>query len=324
MATDHRVVPREREDLSDVANRAGEPNASAFQLPEFPSQKAIRSSFHSTWAAIEENLDLSLTSEEALRLFADFTLYDIPDGTRTTLTVRPDVDVGMDAALFCLAMVHTLKHLGARQCVIMTHTAYNRARGREGLGRILRLLADGVKPVSEYARKERIGIDLVGLSEDYELRNYLLGHLPRVNGNAFRAHFLVDYAEEGVGDDALRAQYEALPEVDVCVRHTKLNLSGGGWIPSKLLKATFLYSQNGSLFSNWTFDELVALSTLSLVAKLVHTGEGLVKMYGDIDEVKARYQLRELRLFNERVQLRPDPKKLFVFGAPQGLYQFYY
>ncbi len=324
MATDHRVISPEGEGVGEMRSPTEASESPTFRLPEFPSQKSILASFHSIWAAVEENLDLSLTSEEALRLFPSFTLYDIPDGTRTTLTVRPDVDVGMDAALFCLAMVHTLKNLGARDCVLMTHTAYNRARGQEGLGRILRLLADGVKPVSAYARKERIGIELVGLSEDYELRNYLLGRLPRVNDDGFRAHFLVDYAEEGVADDGLREQFEALPDVDVCVRHTKLNLSGGGWIPSKLLRATFLYSQNGSLFSNWTFDELVALSTLSLVAKLVHTGEGLVKMYGDIDEVKARYQLRELRLFNERIQLRPQPKKLFVFGAPQGLYQFYY
>ncbi|MEE9237000.1 MAG: hypothetical protein V3U52_04355 [Thermoplasmata archaeon] len=291
---------------------------------EFPPEEEILSTFHGVWAGIEENLDLSLTSDEAIRLFPSLTLYDVPDGTRSTLTVRPDIDVGVDAALYCLALIHTLKNLGARHCIIMTHTVYNRKRGPEGLGRIFRLLADGVKPIAEYSRQEKIGIHLVGLKRDYELRNYLLGHLQEIDEIAFRAYFLVDYAEEISEDPELRRDLELLPDVDVCVRHTKLNLSGGGWIPTKLLKSTFMYCQNGTLYSNWAFDELVAFATLSLVAKLMHTGEGLVKMYGDIDEVKARYQLRELRLFNKRVYLREPAKKLFLFGSPHGIYQFYY
>ncbi|MCJ2520962.1 MAG: hypothetical protein LN412_08510, partial [Candidatus Thermoplasmatota archaeon] len=175
---------------------------------EFPPEEEILSTFHGVWAGIEENLDLSLTSEEAIRLFPSLTLYDVPDGTRSTLTVRPDIDVGIDAALYCLALIHTLKNLGARNCIIMTHTVYNRERGPEGLGRILRLLADGVRPIAEYSRREKIGIHLVGLKQDYELRNYLLGHLQEIDEIAFRAYFLVDYAEEISEDPELRRDLE--------------------------------------------------------------------------------------------------------------------
>ncbi|MFQ5871799.1 MAG: hypothetical protein ACE5IB_06550 [Candidatus Geothermarchaeales archaeon] len=290
----------------------------------FPGKSEIRSCFHDIWARVEEHLDLSLTSDEALRLFPSLVVYDIPDGTRSTLTVRADIDVGIDAALYCTALIHTLKGLGAESCVIMTHTEYNRERGPEGLKRILRLLAQGVKPISTYSKEERIAINLVGMKEDYELRDYLLCNLPEVQGSAFNAFFLVDHAEERFQDPQALKDLEQLPEVDVCVRHTKLNLSGGGWIPGKLLKSTFMYCQNGTLFSNWTFDELVALDTLALVAKLLNAGEGLVKMYGDIDEVKARYQCRELRLFNKQIRLRNRPSKLFLLGSPHGIYQFYY
>lgn len=290
----------------------------------FPTKRAIQGHFHEIWAGIEENLDLRFTSDEALRLLRTLVIYDIPDGTRSTLSVRPEIDVGSDAALYCLALIHTLKELGARDCLIMTHTAYNRARGEEGTGRILKILSAGIRPLASYARKEGVGINLVGMGDAYELRTRLQSDLPASSRSGFNAHFLVDYSEDDIHDPRLTGEVKDLPDVDVCIRHTKLNLSGGGWIPEKLLKSTFMYCQNGTLFSNWEFDELVALTTLSLVAKLMHSGEGLVKMYGDIDEVKARYQLRELRLFNKRIRLKNRPSKLFVFGSPYGLYQFYY
>ncbi len=311
-------------DLDEIPEVGGKASLGQDIASTFPGKKTVLGHFHEIWGGIEENLDLSLTSEEALRLMPSLVVYDIPDGTRSTLTVRPDIDVGVDAALYCLALVHTLRHVGARNCILMTHTMYNRGRGREGTNRILKILSEGIKPFASYARREGVGVHLVGMGEDYELRSRLTNLLPEYPSSGFNAYFLVDYTENGNDNSQTAAQLKALPDVDVCVRHTKLNLSGGGWIPDKLLKSTFMYCQNGTLFSNWTFDELVALATLSLVAKLMHTGEGLVKMYGDIDEVKARHQLRELRLFNKRVLLRSRPTKLFVFGSPQGLYQFYY
>jgi hypothetical protein len=96
--------------------------------------------------------------------------------------------------------------------------------------------------------------------------------------------------------------------------------TGGGWIPERMLRSTFLYCQNGSLFSNWRYDELVALVALALVAKLFHSGEGLAKVYGDVDEVKRRHQMRELRLFHKTVQLSARPRKLFLVGSPIGVY----
>jgi hypothetical protein len=292
-------------------------------IRRFPGRTELLSEFHKIWANVEENLDLALTSEEALRLLQSLVVYDIPDGTRSTLTVRPDVDVGVDAALYCLSLIHTLKSLGAKSCVLMTHTVYNRMRGSEGLNRILKLLKDGVRPIAEYSRNEKVAVHLVGMRKEYELRNHLLEYIPAVEEGSFDAFFLVDHSEDLFNDPEIRRQLETLPQIDVCIRHTKFSLSGG-WIPDKLLGSTFMYCQNGTLFTNWTFDELVALVTVALLAKLMHSGEGLVKMYGDVDEIKLRYQLRELKLFNKQVFLRRHPTKLFLLGSPYGIYQFYY
>jgi hypothetical protein len=292
-------------------------------LRGFPSDEELRSYFHSAWGAIEERMELALTSEEALRLFPSLVIYDMPDGTRSTLTVRPDVEVGVDAALYCAALIHVLRGLGSRSCIIMTHTYYNRARGEEGLERILKIMSEGATVLKTYASMHGVGVHLVGMQADYELRNRLTFDAMNRSISQFNAHFLVDHAEERFMDPRFKPTFDPLPDVDVCIRHTKLNMAGG-WIPGKLLRSTFMYSQNGTLFSNWEFDELVAMVTVALLAKLLHKGEGLVKMYGDVDEVKRRYQLRELRLFNQVIALRSDPKKLFVIGHPAGLCQLYY
>jgi len=78
------------------------------------------------------------------------------------------------------------------------------------------------------------------------------------------------------------------------------------------------------LFSNWTYDEYAALSAVCLLSKKLMSGEILNKAYLDIDDVKRRYQMRELSLFQKSVRLREEPRKLFVVGSPIGLYQIYY
>ncbi len=297
----------------------------AYDLVEsFPVSEELVGRFHEIWGRIEEHLDVSLTSDEALTHFPSLLVYDIPDGTRSTLTVRPDVDVGMDAGLYCLALIHTLKGLGGRRAAVMSHTAYNRDRGEEGLNRIFAVIAKATRIAARYAAAHHVNVRWVGMRPEYELANALRESFPLQEKPSFEVFLLIDYVEEIMDQEGLRDQLADLPDVDVCIRHTKLNLSGGGWIPGKMLQSAFLYSQNGTVFSNWSFDELVAQAAIALLAKLFNTGEGLVKMYGDLDEVKARYQLRELRLFNKQVLLRSQPKKLFVFGSPVGLYQVYY
>src|SRR5438128_9695489 len=53
-------------------------------------------------------------SDKAFQGVRDLVMYDIPDGTRSTLSVPVTGDVDADAGLYCLALVHTLASLGAR------------------------------------------------------------------------------------------------------------------------------------------------------------------------------------------------------------------
>lgn len=283
----------------------------------------IVESFRATWDRLAAELDLGLGSDAALAAFRDLVVYDIPDGTRSTLTVPPMMDVDLDAGMYGLALVHTLKSLGARTAVVMTHTVYNRARGPEDTQRFLRMVGKAVEPAAQYARRHRVALDLIGLGAGYELEGLLAEKLTPLEDPEFRAHFLVDYAEEMFLTPEGRAALERLPNIDVCVRHTKLQVSGG-WIPTRMLRSSYVYCQNGTLFSNWEPDELVALAAVALLSKKLMSGEVLNKAYLDIDDVKRRFQLREMNLFQSVVKLRPEPRKLFVLGSPIGLYQIYY
>ena len=310
----------ESADYGNRPHRYSEDPSRGFSLAP---PETVADAFRTIWDSLDTELALGLSGDDALEDVKGLVVYDIPDGTRSTLTVPPMMDVELDAGMYCLALVHTLKSLGAREAVLMTHTVYNRARGPEDTERFLKVIARAVEPVAQYARRHRIGIRFVGQGPGYELEDLMSAKFPEVEGEPFRMHLLVDYAEEMFLTPEGRAALEQLPNIDVCVRHTKLQVSGG-WIPTRMLKSSYVYSQNGTLFSNWESDEYAALVAVALLSKKLMSGEVLSKSYLDIDDVKRRYQLRELNLFQKSVRLRPDPRKLFVVGSPIGLYQIYY
>ena len=88
-------------------------------------------------------------------------------------------------------------------------------------------------------------------------------------------------------------------------------------------RASYVYSQNGSVHSNWNFEEYAAMVAVSYLSKLLHQGESLSKTYASVDEMKARYRDREIKLRQKIIRLRPKPRKLFVLGSPVGLIQVY-
>jgi hypothetical protein len=88
-------------------------------------------------------------------------------------------------------------------------------------------------------------------------------------------------------------------------------------------KSAYMYTQNGSLHSNWSFDEYAAMAAVAYAAKVLHRGEALSKQYVSIDEIKDRYKKREVELLQRVVRLSAKPRKLFVIGSPVGLVEVY-
>ena len=289
---------------------------------QLATPESIRTAFVEAWEGLSHSLGLPVTPEQALAGVRDLVLYDIPDGTRSTLSVPVGHDIEADAGMYCLAMVHTLVSLGSRRAVLLTHTAYNRERGPDDTKRFLTILEKGIEPFRGYARRHRVAMHLYGLHAGYELAPKLLEAFAVPADPTFDAHFLLDYQEEWFLTPEWREYLEALPEIDVVVRHTKLQVSGG-WIPLRMRKSAYMYSQNGSLHSNWTFPEYAALVAVAYLAKLLQQGEAFSKQYVSVDEIKDRHKKREVDLLQRTVRLAAKPRKFFVVGSPVGLVQVY-
>lgn len=309
----------ESADYVDVGKTLPARSEGALQLA---TPEAIRDAFVVAWQGLSHSLRLGVGPTSALEGLRDFVVYDIPDGTRSTLSVPETMDIETDAGMFCLNLVHTLASLGAERAILLTHTVYNRERGPADTQRFLEIMARGVEPFRGYARRHGIRMNLHGMHEGYELEPLLSKAFPTPDEPRFDAHFLLDYEEEWFLTPEGRALLEALPPVDVVVRHTKLQVSGG-WIPMRMRKSAYVYSQNGSLNSNWSYDEYAAMVAVAYAAKLLQSGEALTKQYVSVDEIKDRYRQRELQLQERVVKLKDAPRKLFVIGSPVGLVQIF-
>lgn len=289
----------------------------------FASASIIKNYFYKIWNEIIRKTDLDIISDKNCKEIKNLVIYDILDGSRSTLNSKSTIDQDAEVALYTLNLIHTLKTLGAKNCYIMIHTSYNRKRGEKGFNRILEKIALGAPLIKKYAIENNVRCSCIGMRENYEYIHLLNEIMESTKNGEFHTYFLFDYDEEWILNKDAQSLLDTMPDIDVYIRHTKFQASGG-WIPDKMSRSAFLYSQNGSIYSNWDSDEIVTLLALSLLAKLIHRGEILSKTYTTKTEINQRYRLRELELFNKVIELRVNPKKLFMMGSPVGVYQFYY
>ena len=287
----------------------------------FASTSTIKNDFYKIWNMIIQKTQLNISVDTAMKEFENLTIYEAVDGSRSTL--NQNLNRGEECVLYVINFIHTLKALGAKTCLIMIHTSYNRNRGENEIKNILHNIEIGSALIKKYGIQNNICCSCICINEDYELIDLLKDVTESTKNGEFCTYFLFDYNEKWAMTERGQNIIKNLPNIDVHIRHTKFQFSGG-WIPDKMSHSAFLYSQNGSIYSNWDSDELVTLLALSLLAKLLHKGEILSKTYITRNEINKRYRLRELELFNKVIELRSNPKKLFMIGSPNGVYQFYY
>src|SRR5439155_23976398 len=144
-------------------------------------------------------------------------------------------------------------------------------------------------PFRHYARRHGIAIHLEGLGSGYELEGAFRRAFPLPEEPKFDAHFLMDYEEEWFLTPHGRELLDVLPSIDVVVRHTKLGIAGG-WIPTRMPRASYVYSQNGSGHTNRNSDEYAAMAAATQLPKLLYQGESQSKPYASLDEMKPGYR----------------------------------
>ena len=302
----------------------GEKSKMECDLKNLFKSSTIQDDFCNIWTNIIEKVDdIDISAEDALESVKDLVLYDILDGSRTTLPSKSFIGPEYDAPLFSIALINVLQTLGAKSCVIMLHTSYNRERGEKEFKRILQIVKSGAELIKQYFTNNDIRSNCLCINKNYKLIDLLREVEQQTQDGLFNAYFLFDYNEKWSAENEGHDVLDKLPDIDVYIRHTKFQPSGG-WIPDKMKKSAFLYSQNGTTLSNWQSDELVALVALAVLAKKFNEGEGLDKTYSNNDEIQRRYRKREVDLFQKTIRLREQSRKLFILGSPMGTYQVYY
>ncbi len=307
------------------ANREGREITNLnYDFEKLFASTTIHDDFCKIWTSmIEKTDDTKNTVEDAQESIKDLVLYDALDGGRTTLTSKGSIDPKDDIPLFSITLIHTLQALGAKSCIIMIHTFYNRKRGKNEFNRILNIVKSGSELIKQYSIKNDVRCHCLCINKNYELIDLLREVERQTHNGSFNAYFLFDYNEEWYNTEEGFNLINTLPDINVHIRHTKLNFSGG-WIPSKMKKSAFLYSQNGARYSNWEPKEVVALVAMALLAKKFNEEEGFSKIYSSDNEIQHRYIKREIELFEKTAYLREHPRKLFIFGSSIGPYKIYY
>lgn len=283
----------------------------------------IRDDFKKIWYNICKKSHINIDFNTAISTLKDLVIYEAIDGSRTTLTTNKLVKSDVENALFIINYIHVLKSLGAKTCFMMIHTSYNRERGKIEFEKILTKVKNSAPLIKKYCMENKVICSFICANKKHELKPILNDISEQTKNGEFLSYFLFDYSEKWAMTREGNRTIMNLPDIDVHIRHTKFQFSGG-WLPEKMSRSVFVYSQNGCVYSNWKSDEIVALIAISVLAKQLHSGELLNKSYKTQNEIISRYRQRELELFNKKIELRKDRKKLFIIGSPIGILQFYY
>lgn len=273
-------------------------------------------------------LDNQIDSYHNLKIYnndskKNLVIYDILDGTRTSLPRKnTPIQNELQVTYYLISFIHVLLTLGVKSCVFLIHTSYNRQRGINELRRIGDIIKKSYGPLIQFFKNNLIHCHCL-YPKNYEFADLLENFENETKNGIFNSYFLFDYNEEWQKTVEGERLIELLPEINVNIRHTKFQPTGG-WIPDKMKKCAFLYSQNGTVFSNWNPRELIVLSTLALLAKILNEGESFNKSYTSFDEIQNRYTKREMKLFEKKIYLNKKPKKLSILGSPIGPYIIYY
>ncbi|MEF8880015.1 MAG: hypothetical protein V5A64_06470 [Candidatus Thermoplasmatota archaeon] len=298
-----------------------------FKLRDLLCDKAkIKHDFREICNELNKKLETNFGREKIKTELRDLVIYDILDGSRSTLSKDiKNIDPKAEGGLFAVNLIHTLHAIGGKSCVILVHTSYNRERGKKEFNKILERIKIGGLIIEKYVKENNMPCSCVYINDKYEHKKLLerVNNRRNIDNNRLKSYFLFDYNEKWIASKKGREAVDKLPNIDVHIRHTKFQISGG-CIPDKMTRSVFLYSQNGTVYTNWNPREFITLVALSLLAKILHKGEPLSKTYNNFEEIKHRYKKRDLELFNRVIKLVDKPRKLCIFGSPKGVFHVYF
>lgn len=241
--------------------------------------------------------------------FSDsFVPYLYLDGHRSSNVGSSDSERYNSGFLFFLRFTRIMKELGLKNMVTMVHTSRNcNVKGR------IDSIHSAIQRSFDTSKEEISASDfkLYGDVESYKTmgRNGFYNFLKEIENapekkEAFTHHILINYSENWALNNL--EKINSVPPVSSVIRFTKGFVSGG-WIPTKMQEATFVYSQIPSVSEFWSDEAITALILIAL-----KNWSLMVKYIG-----KKEYEYGEKELIhNERdIELKLCINKLKINNA---------
>jgi hypothetical protein len=255
----------------------------------------------------EEVLDTFLAACEALRIehplekVRKMVIYEMTDGMRTSTDLEGS-EAYVDGGIFSLRLFHILRILGSPACYI--NVIEERHRLRENYPQIYDALKRLYVIYDDYAAKFNVRLRFLGDLDSSIEPEGVSGHFAQdlkkleektKNNSTFTAHFLINYSLDwAVKNEAL---FQLLPDVNVTVRHTKLQCPTGMMLPpSKSDYSSFVYVQQGSSSRTWTDPQLIYLVALALRSMMLNEATQYLKKYSSGERALVRSK-REAEMY---------------------------
>lgn len=207
---------------------------------------------------------LDLTPSDLSESSTSFVPYIYIDGHRSSGISDDDVESYKSGIDFFIRFSGIMKELGFKQMVTMVHTKRNKAvAGR--IHAIQKAVQEGLDFSNSTVANSRFKV--YGDLDEYlnngsrKFFDFLNGVVDRTSrNNQFTHHILINYSEDWAISNL--ATIHNLPKISSVIRFTKGFVSGG-WIPSKMQEATFVYSQIPSVSEFWSDEALLSLILIS-------------------------------------------------------------
>jgi hypothetical protein len=286
------------------------------KIPELPGKEEIQEMYSKSC----EKLGI-LDIKDNIK---DLVIYELTDGTRTSLDTH-DWKAYVDGGFFIMKLVHSLNSLGCKNFYVLTTGRNHRAR--DNYKEIIYALTNEVDVYRKFSMDNNIRMKFIGDIENLQyngsdkFRSALQALEEETSKNTgLTMWVLIDYSSDWAHG---RDDFKSLPPANVILKHTKGQVNEGLWLPGKLHGNSFVYAQNASVGSKWSYRDIVHLISISLRSMNFHKGRQYSKSYSpeEIEEIKKRRE-ESLEMVHKQLE-SPFSKRVVMFShvGPE-IYEF--
>lgn len=254
------------------------------------------------------------SSEENMR---NLVIYEMIDGMRTSADLG-DTEAYIQGGFFSARLIYLLKLLGAKACYI--NVTEERHKFRLNYKTILNALRELYPFYEKYAESYNIKYKFLGkIGESTDDTTLFMTELKLLenktaNKTGFIACFLINYSLEWAMQNL--NLFETLPDVNVIIRHTKLQAPTGMLLPpSKSDNTSLVYVQQGAPSKTWSDYQILCLIALALRSMLSNQGTQYTKTYRakERDIIKRKREIEAI-LVHKRLLGEENTQRVHLLG----------